>query len=124
MSTIRLLRPVGALRNGDILMKMLIAAAALAAVIALPAFAASGQAPGKTHAAKQTVKKVKIARAAKRLRRPHVQYIPAGPQPFSPFVHRPEYDVYVDGEIAGSDPDPLVRDQLRREWRCFKSTHC
>ena len=27
----------------------------------------------------------------------------------------PAWDVYVEGKYVGSDPDPLVRDQLRRD---------
>jgi hypothetical protein len=103
-------------------MKMLMAAVALTAAIALPPIAASGQTPEETYAAKQTVKKAKHARVVKRVRSPRAQV--TRPEPFSPFVHKPEYDVYVDGEYAGSDPDPLVRLTLQREWRCSRSKHC
>jgi hypothetical protein len=38
-------------------------------------------------------------------------------QNFSPYQHHAEYDVYVNGEYAGSDPDPRIREELRQEWR-------
>jgi hypothetical protein len=66
----------------------------------------------------------KHIRAAKPVRAPHVKSAGAA-QPFSPFVHRPEYDVYVNGEYAGSDPDPLVRLTIKREWLCSTmSSNC
>ena len=36
----------------------------------------------------------------------------AQPQRHSP---NPAWDVYVGGKYVGSDPDPLIRQQLRRE---------
>lgn len=86
--------------NRPAAMKILVAAAALAAFVASPWDTASAQTP----AAKQASEKKKP---------------PATPKPntqrSSPYSSNPEYDVYVDGEYAGSDPDPLVRWQLRRE---------
>ncbi|MEX0753108.1 MAG: hypothetical protein WD073_09315 [Xanthobacteraceae bacterium] len=38
-------------------------------------------------------------------------------QPTSPYSSNPEYDVFVNGEYVGSDPDPRVRSQLKREWK-------
>jgi hypothetical protein len=29
----------------------------------------------------------------------------------------PAYDVFVNGEYVGSDPDPRIRETLRHEWR-------
>ncbi|HZS65316.1 MAG TPA: hypothetical protein VFA53_12590 [Xanthobacteraceae bacterium] len=37
-------------------------------------------------------------------------------RPYSIYEHRPEYDVYVNGQYVGSDPDPRVRYHLREEW--------
>lgn len=100
-------------------MRMLMTAAALVAVIGLPAVAASAATQGKTHATKhhatnhmakhgRTVRTVNHARAYAR------------PQPFSSHVHYPSYDVYVKGEYVGSDPDPRIRETLRREY-CLDS---
>jgi hypothetical protein len=35
----------------------------------------------------------------------------------SPYSSNPEYDVYVNGEYVGSDPDPRIRATLAHEWR-------
>ena len=35
----------------------------------------------------------------------------------SPYSSNPEYDVYVNGEYVGSDPDPRIRATLAQEWR-------
>ena len=35
----------------------------------------------------------------------------------SPHSTNPEYDVYVNGEYVGSDPDPRIRASLAQEWR-------
>jgi len=35
----------------------------------------------------------------------------------SPYSLNPEYDVYVNGQYVGSDPDPRVRATLASEWR-------
>ncbi len=94
-------------------MKMLIAAAAISALIASPILAASGpdqakaaktHATNKTHATKRVVKQARPAR------------IPSLAD--TRFIHRPEYDVYVNGEYAGSDPDPRVRLMIQREYEC------
>ncbi len=93
-------------------MKILVAAVALSALIASPILAASGPDQAKAaqaRATKHTAKHVKPVRAAKRVQA-------QAPQPFSPFVHRPEYDVYVNGVYAGSDPDPRIRWTLKREY--------
>jgi hypothetical protein len=103
---------------------MLVAAAALSAVMALPAVAATGPTRGKTHLITHTVKKSKHMRTAKRVGVPESQTTRAQPQPFSPFVHRPEYDVYVGGAYAGSDPDPRVRDTIKREYMCQSIMGC
>jgi hypothetical protein len=97
-------------------MKIGIIALALAALIAAPVLAAS-DASAKTQVTKQTVKKAKHLRVVKRVRVPQAQYIQAQPQD-PRFVHHPSYDAYVGGNYAGSDPDPRVRMQLRREYEC------
>jgi hypothetical protein len=87
-----------------------VAAWALATVLALPA-GANAASTKHSHATKHTAKHVKAVR-------PHVRVSgnARAPAPFSPYVHRPEYDVYVDGEYAGSDPDPRVRETIKREY--------
>jgi hypothetical protein len=35
----------------------------------------------------------------------------------SPYPHNPEFDVYVNGEYVGSDPDPRIRWSLKQEWK-------
>lgn len=97
-------------------MKIGIVALALAALIAAPTLAAS-DASAKSQVTKQTVKKAKHVRTVKRVRAPQVQYLRAQPQD-PRFVYHPSYDAYVGGNYAGSDPDPRVRMQLRREYEC------
>ncbi|MEX0753046.1 MAG: hypothetical protein WD073_08995 [Xanthobacteraceae bacterium] len=81
-------------------------AAAMAAAIAWPAYADQ-----KQQAAGKTSSKGKVAQSVDR------QYGQTpGQAAYSIYVHKPEYDVYVNGQYAGSDPDPHVRRQLRREW--------
>ncbi len=89
-------------------MKKLIGILALAAAFAVPA-AGSGTAQGETVQSKSA----KNAKAAKEtvVRRELGQ-----PLPSSAFAHHPSYDVYVNGEYAGSDPDPRVRWTIRREY--------
>jgi hypothetical protein len=97
-------------------MRISVAAAwALAAVLALPAGAnaASTTKPSHAtkHAAKHATKHAKVVRPHARL-----SGYARAPMAFSPYIHRPEYDVYVDGEYAGSDPDPRVRESIKREY--------
>ncbi|MEA2992903.1 MAG: hypothetical protein QOD40_1823 [Alphaproteobacteria bacterium] len=33
------------------------------------------------------------------------------------YPHRAEYDVYVNGNYVGSDPDPRIRQHLKEEWQ-------
>jgi hypothetical protein len=35
----------------------------------------------------------------------------------SPYSSNPEFDVYVNGDYVGSDPDPRIRATLAHEWR-------
>ena len=90
-------------------MKALVAAAALAVAIALPAFAPGQQAQAQTYAKEQTathkVKKVKKAKAPKRIVRNG-----------SPYSTNPAHDAYVNGTYVGSDPDPRIRWQLKKEY--------
>jgi hypothetical protein len=108
-------------------MKMLIAAAAVGALVLSPLVAASGDAEAKvvkaskTHVVKHRVTHMRTIRAVRApgyiraVHAPGYGWAPA-PGPFSSQVHRPEYDVYVRGSVIGSDPDPRVRIQLRREY--------
>jgi hypothetical protein len=91
-------------------MKTFFAAAALAALIAVPAFAPADQARAQTYSKEQTQpQKVKKAKTQKRV----VRY-------GSPYSTNPAHDVYVNGVYVGSDPDPRIRWTLRREY-CAES---
>ncbi len=88
-------------------MKKLIGILALAAAFAVPAIG-SGTAQGETVQSKSAKK----AKAAKETAvRREGQLLPS-----SAFAHHPSYDVYVNGEYAGSDPDPRIRWSIRREY--------
>lgn len=82
----------------------------IASVIALVAYAASpggliGPAAAETPTVKQATAKKKATAT------------PAAKVPsYSPYSSNPEYDVYVNGEYVGSDPDPRIRWSLRKEW--------
>lgn len=90
-------------------MKMLVGTLALAVAFALPAFGpGSGTAQGQTVQGKTAAK----AKTTKRPVAPRIRQV----QPVSPYAHHPSYDVYVNGEYAGSDPDPRIRWSLRREY--------
>jgi hypothetical protein len=94
------------------IMRISVAAAwALAAVLALPAGANAASTTKHSHATKHATKHAKAVRPQARL-----SGYARAPMPFSPYIHRPEYDVYVDGEYAGSDPDPRVRESIKREY--------
>jgi hypothetical protein len=81
-------------------MRMFAAAMVLAVAFASPALAKS------THHSKPKP-------AARVVVRPAPQF-PGYP---AYNVHHRSYDVYVDGNYAGSDPDPRVRYQLEQEYR-------
>jgi hypothetical protein len=87
-------------------MKIQIAALALAAFLAAPT-AGNAAKHATKHVAKHPVHHSKVIRQSPR-------YYAA--QPFSPYVHRPEYDVYVYGEYVGSDPDPRIRESMRQRY--------
>ena len=84
-------------------MKIVVAAAALAAFVASP-WALPSTASAQTPAAKQTAGKKKATVTPK-----------PKAQAYSPYSSNPEYDVYVNGEYVGSDPDPRIRSTIRRE---------
>jgi hypothetical protein len=91
-------------------MKTFIAAAALAAVIAVPSFAPGGPAQAQTYSKEQAApQKPKKAKTQKRV----VRY-------GSPYSTNPAHDVYVNGVYVGSDPDPRIRWTLKREY-CAES---
>jgi hypothetical protein len=86
-------------------MTKILTATALALLIATPAFAQSTKADG-SKAGKSYASYTSGARAMNRER-------PWAPPPSI----NPEYNVYVNGEYIGSDPDPRVRWTLREEER-------
>jgi hypothetical protein len=86
-------------------MKQSFAIAALAALIAWPV---AGEA-----AAKKKTARHKAPPVAVQARAHYYAYGPGYRRPHSP---NPAWDVYfTDGKYAGSDPDPLIRDMLRRD---------
>jgi len=89
--------------------KFVVAAAALAVAAVAPAFGPGQQAEAQTYsrdqAATKKVKKAKTAKTAKRA----VRY-------GSPYSTNPAHDVYVNGNYAGSDPDPRIRWSIRKEY--------
>jgi hypothetical protein len=86
-------------------MTKILAATALAILIATPAFAQSKKADG-SKASKSYASYSSGMRAMNRA------------QPWAPpYSTNPQYDVYVNGEYVGSDPDPRVRWTLREEER-------
>lgn len=87
-------------------MKTLLAAAALATAIVLPAFAPGHAAQAQTYSKQQaTTQKAKKAKTQKRVLRNG-----------SPYSTNPAHDVYVNGVYVGSDPDPRIRWSLKREY--------
>jgi hypothetical protein len=92
-------------------MKILVAAIALAVAAAAPAFADPGQqAQAKAYGQEQTAKK-KVVKA-KTVNHHARTAMRSG----SPYSTNPAYDVYVNGNYAGSDPDPRIRASLRKEY--------
>ena len=85
-----------------------IIAAVITTLVMTPAAAQYGLSPGYSKppsAQKAKSKKTEATRAyAREYRR-------------SPYSSNPEYDVYVNGEYVGSDPDPRIRATLAHEWR-------
>jgi hypothetical protein len=82
-------------------MKTLLATAALAAIIASPAFAQHHpnipEYPGLAARAEAPAPSL------------------AGQMPS--YTQHPEYDVYVNGVYVGSDPDPRIRETIEQEAR-------
>lgn len=85
-------------------MKLVLAAAALAALVMSP-WALSDSASAQTTVVKQDAKKKKKVVTTARVQR------------VAPYYYHPEYDVYVNGVYAGSDPDPRIRATIAREAR-------
>jgi hypothetical protein len=97
----------------EMTMRISVAAAlALAAAVALPA-GANAASTKDSHAVTTKHKTKHFVRAPGRVR-VAPGYVRA--QAFSPYVHYPSYDVYVNGQYAGSDPDPRIRESIRQEY--------
>ena len=88
----------------------LVVAAALAVLVGSP-LALSGDAAAQ-NAPKQTAAKKKPAPVAAAPAVVEQQPIATGP--VSPSGN-PEWDVYVNGQYVGSDPDPRIRWSIRQE---------
>ncbi len=103
-------------------MKTLIGTLAIALTFASPAVAEDSGTQGQASKAQS-----KAAVAAKTTKRPVARQAaePWSPgQLYSVYVHHPSYDVYVNGEYAGSDPDPRIRWSLRREYCMERADGC
>ena len=87
-------------------MKIIVAATALAVFAAPLAFGAGQEARAQSYSKEQaTTHKVKKAKPQKRV----VRY-------GSPYSTNPAHDVFVNGNYAGSDPDPRIRATIRKEY--------
>jgi hypothetical protein len=92
--------------HGVTAMKPFLAITALAAIIAIPAFAPSQPAQAQTYSKEQSApQKVKKAKTQKHIVRNG-----------SPYSTNPAHDVYVNGVYVGSDPDPRIRWTLKKEY--------
>ena len=91
-------------------MKMLVAAIALAVAATAPAFAPGQQAQAQTYSKEQTTpQKVKKATKPTKTQKRVVRN-------GSPYSTNPAHDAYVNGTYVGSDPDPRIRWQLKKEY--------
>jgi hypothetical protein len=96
-------------------MRVILAVVITTSLIAAPAAAQYGLSPGySTPSAKQLKAKSKKSKATSSYAQ---QY--QGSRRSS----NPAYDVYVNGEYVGSDPDPRVRATLAQEWRSEWGLH-
>jgi hypothetical protein len=94
-------------------MKMLIAAIALAVAATAPAFAPGQQAQAQTYSKDQTTThKPTTTHKAKKKVKTQKRVVRNG----SPYSTNPAHDAYVNGTYVGSDPDPRIRWQLKREY--------
>jgi len=85
-----------------------IIAAVITTLIMTPAAAQYGLSPGYSKPPSAQKAKSKKADATRSYAR---EYRGA------PYSSNPAYDVYVNGEYVGSDPDPRIRSTLANEWR-------
>ena len=89
----------------------ILAVAALATAVAMPASAQSIKARGSDPAMLSYAQSSSKSKAKRnnRVVTADERYLHASPS------GNPEWDVYVRGEYVGSDPDPRIRWSLRRE---------
>jgi hypothetical protein len=94
-------------------MMKFIATAALATVIAAPAYAQSVKADGKNTDVKSYASDRSKSKAKKKSKTTVTQLERASPS------GNPEWDVYFHGNYVGSDPDPRIRWTIRDEARTY-----
>jgi hypothetical protein len=94
----------------ELIMKIFISTLAVAALLAVPASARVTRAESFDQQVTQLP-----ANHPALMSRAEVAEQPIIPNA-SPFQHRPEWDVYVNGQYAGSDPDPRIRESLRQDF--------
>ena len=97
----------------------IILAVALSTMIAAPAAAqyttgVGGSYTTQRHTAHST-HKAQVKRSAATAA--YAQQYRGSPYRGSRYSANPAYDVYVNGQYVGSDPDPRVRATLAQEWR-------
>jgi hypothetical protein len=95
-------------------MRVILAIVITTSLITAPAAAQYGLSPGYSAPSAKHTAKSKKAKATSSYAQ---QY--RG----SPYSSDPAYDVYVNGEYVGSDPDPRVRATLAAEWRSEWGLH-
>jgi hypothetical protein len=93
-------------------MKTLIAATALAIAVAAPAFAPGQQAQAQTYSKEQTTTHKVAPHKVKKKVKTEKRVVRSG----SPYSTNPANDAYVNGTYVGSDPDPRIRWQLKKEY--------
>jgi hypothetical protein len=98
-------------------MRVMLAVVITTSLISAPAVAQYGLSPGYT-----TLPDTQKAQKAKRKK---AKATSSYAQQYRGSRHssNPAYDVYVNGEYVGSDPDPRVRATLAHEWRTQWGLH-
>jgi hypothetical protein len=103
------MRPIGRVIRSEVMKMSVVAAMALAAALALPAGANAASSNAK-HVTKHASKHVHV------IVRPRARGYARVASPYSAYGRNPANDVYVHGDYIGSDPDPRIRNTIRREY--------
>jgi len=98
--------------DGETAMKMLVAAIALAVAATAPVFAPGQQAQAQSYSNDQTAPHKVAPHKVKKKVKTQRRVVRSG----SPYSTDPTHDAYVNGTYVGSDPDPRIRWQLKKEY--------